>query len=222
MRAKSTRAVHVAGVIDFAEAKLLIDCGIGFLGFPLALDYHKEDLTIDAAAAIASELKGRANFFLITYLTKAQDILQLCDALSVSMVQLHGQTDLKEIEFLRQWAPKLKIIKSLIVRDDNADLLINEVQLYGPNVDLFITDTFDPATGASGATGMVNDRAVSRRLVELSHRPIILAGGLNAQNVREAIHAVRPAGVDVHTGIESSDGRKHRPKRTPPTYQPDR
>ena len=41
-------------------------------------------------------------------------------------------------------------------------------------------------------------------------KPVILAGGLNADNVREAIHAVRPAGVDVHTGIEGQDGRKQR------------
>ena len=205
---KGTRAIHVAGVNDFAEAKLLIDCGIRFLGFPLALDYHKEDLTIDAAAAIVSRLRGRANFFLITYLAKARDILQLCDALSVSMVQLHGQTDLKQIQLLRQEAPKLRIIKSLIVRNDNADLLIDEVRRFGPNVDAFITDTFDPSTGASGATGRVHDWTVSRRLVKLSDRPIILAGGLNAENVRQAIHAVRPAGVDVHTGIEGQDGRK--------------
>jgi phosphoribosylanthranilate isomerase len=124
------------------------------------------------------------------------------------MVQLHGHTDLNQIEALRQEAPKLRIIKSLIVRSDNSDLLIDELRRYGPSVDAFITDTFDPATGASGATGRVHDWTISRRLVELSNRPIILAGGLNAKNVRQAIHAVRPAGVDVHTGIEGQDGRK--------------
>jgi phosphoribosylanthranilate isomerase len=203
-----TRSIHVAGIIDFAEAKLLIDCGIRHLGFPFALDHHREDLTVEAAATIVSQLGNRANFFLITYLTKAQDIRELCDALSVSMVQLHGHTDLTQINTLRQEAPKLMIIKSLIVRNDNADFLIDELQRYGPSVDAFITDTFDPATGASGATGIVHDWTISRRLVELSSRPVILAGGLNAKNVRQAIHAVRPAGVDVHTGIEGQDGRK--------------
>jgi phosphoribosylanthranilate isomerase len=86
--------------------------------------------------------------------------------------------------------------------------LIDEVQRYGPSVDAFITDTFDPTTGASGATGRVHDWDISRRLVEVSNTPVILAGGLTAKNVRRAIHAVRPAGVDVHTGIEGRDGRK--------------
>lgn len=123
----AARSVHVAGVIDLAEAQLLIDCGVRYLGFPFVLDHHKEDLTIDAAAAIISRLRGQANFFLITYLAKAQDILQLCDALSVNMVQLHGQTELPQIQILRHKAPKMRIIKSLIVRDENADLLIDDV-----------------------------------------------------------------------------------------------
>jgi phosphoribosylanthranilate isomerase len=208
MGATDTGSIHVAGVIDFAEAQLLIDCGIKYLGFPLVLDHHKEDLTIDAAAAIVSKLRNHATFFLITYLNRAQAIRELCDALSVDMVQLHGQINLEQIQLLRQEAPKLKIIKSLIVRGGNTGPLIDEVQRFGPSVDSFITDTFDPVTRASGATGRVHDWEISRRLVELSTRPVVLAGGLNASNVRRAIHAVRPAGVDVHTGIEGQDGRK--------------
>jgi phosphoribosylanthranilate isomerase len=48
--------------------------------------------------------------------------------------------------------------------------------------------------------------------VELSPRPVILAGGLTPANVRRAIAAVRPAGVDVHTGVEDASGRKERAK----------
>jgi phosphoribosylanthranilate isomerase len=111
---------------------------------------------------------------------------------------------------LRQEAPNLRITKSLIVRGNNLSTLIDEVQRYGPSADSFITDTFDPITGASGATGRVHDWKISRRIVESSTRPVILAGGLNATKVRRAILAVRPAGVDVHSGIEGHDGRKPR------------
>jgi phosphoribosylanthranilate isomerase len=203
-----TRSIHVAGVIDLAEARLLIDCGAKYLGFPIVLGYHKEDLTTDAAAAIVSELGNRATFFLITYLNRAGAILELCRALSVNMVQLHGETDLEQIQLLKREAPHLRIIKSLIVRGSNTDSLIDEVRRYETSVDSFITDTFDPVTGASGATGKVHDWEISRRLVASSAKPLILAGGLNTGNVRQAIRTVRPAGVDVHTGIEGDDGRK--------------
>ncbi len=96
----------------------------------------------------------------------------------------------------------------LIGRSDRADAVEGQVAEFAPHVDAFITDTYDPETGASGATGRTHDWAVSRHLVELSPKPVILAGGLTASNVREAIEFVRPAGVDVHTGIERDDGRK--------------
>lgn len=203
-------SIHVAGVIDLAEAQLLVDCGVRRIGFPLVLDHHKEDLSIAEAASIVAKLKEQATFFAITYLNEAQAIADLCRELDVEMVQLHGQISLDQIQRLRETAPNLTIIKSLIVRANNTSALIDEVQRYSPSIDYFITDTFDPNTGASGATGKVHDWEISRTLVEASCKPLILAGGLNAANVRQAIHAVRPAGVDVHTGIEGPDGRKHR------------
>jgi len=202
--------IHVAGVIDLAEAKMLIDCGVQYLGFPLLLSYHREDLRADEAAAIVARLREQVSFFLITYLDTAPAIIELCRKLGVSMVQLHGEVSAAEMKVLREAWPQLRIVKSLIVRGDNYDALAGEVARFAPVVDAFITDTYDPSTGASGATGKTHDWGVSRKLVELSAKPVILAGGLNADNVGEAIRVVRPAGVDVHTGIEGPDGRKRR------------
>lgn len=209
-QARKPGFIHVAGVMDAAEAELLIDCGVEYLGFPLALAYHAEDLSREAAAAIVARLADRASFFVITYLATAAEIIALCRYLNVSTVQLHGPMAAGELRRLRAAWPELHVIKSLIVRGDNLDALAEEVGRFAPFVDAFITDTFDAETGAIGATGKAHDRAVSARLVELSPRPVILAGGLNPGNVREAIIAVQPAGVDVHTGVEGADGRKER------------
>ncbi|MGI9409899.1 MAG: phosphoribosylanthranilate isomerase [Hyphomicrobiaceae bacterium] len=200
--------IHVAGVIDAPEAELLIDCGMTRLGFPLVLDHHSEDLSVAAAADIVARYADRATFFLITYLGRADDILSLCQQLDVKMVQLHGPVTNDELQRLRTIAPDLTIIKSLVVGRDNAIALQSDVALSADCVDGFITDTFDPISGASGATGRVHDWAISRQIVVLSPKPVILAGGLNPENVASAIDAVRPAGVDVHTGLEGPDGRK--------------
>lgn len=208
--ATSTPRLHVAGVIDAEEAETLIDCGVGHLGFPLVLGHHQEDLSVDAAAAIVSRLADRAKFFLITYLNTADDVVALCRTLGVHMVQLHADVVYAEMRRLRQLAPKMKIFKSLVVRGDNFDALAREADGFAPWVDGYITDTFDPETGATGATGKTHDWSVSRYLVRASPRPVILAGGLKPDNVREAIRIVRPSGIDVHTGIEGSDGRKRR------------
>ncbi len=79
-------------------------------------------------------------------------------------------------------------------------------------VDDYITDTYDPIRKTSGDTGKTHDWGISQRLVQLSNRPVILAGGLTPDNVRMAILQVKPAGVDCHTGVEDASGRKSREK----------
>jgi phosphoribosylanthranilate isomerase len=55
---------------------------------------------------------------------------------------------------------------------------------------------------------MVHDWSISARIASTSKAPIILAGGLTPENVAQAIRAVKPWGVDVNSGVETSDGRK--------------
>ncbi len=201
-------AVHVAGIMDLDEAEMLVECGLVYLGFPVGLDYHQEDLSAAAAAAVVRQLDGRATCFVITYLASADEIVDLVERVGVKIVQLHGDISCAELGRLQQKSPNVKIIKSLIVRPTDNSELFDDVKRLARHVYAFITDTFDPATGATGATGKTHDWQVSRRLVAASPRPVILAGGLNAANVGPAIRSVRPAGVDVHTGIEGPDGRK--------------
>jgi len=202
--------IQIAGVIDAEEAEMLRRCGVRYLGFPLRLPVHREDLTEDAAAAIIRSLAPPVFGVLITYLDRASEIAALCRALGARIVQLHGDVVSEELERLKGLDPGLTVIKSLVVGTRDRDALEGMARELSPLVDAFITDTFDPATGASGATGKTHDWRVSRRLVELSERPVILAGGLTPDNVRRAILEVRPAGVDAHTGVEDASGRKSR------------
>ena len=204
--------IQIAGVIDGAEAQMLEQCGVRYLGFPLRLAVHREDLTESNAAMIIKGLAPPVFGVLITYLDKANEVAAFCHALGARIVQLHGDIDRDELKRLKTLAPTLSVIKSLVVGMHDDKTLEAMVRELSPLVDAFITDTFDPKTGASGATGKTHDWRVSRRLVELSDRPVILAGGLTPANVKRAILEVRPAGVDSHTGVEDSTGRKSREK----------
>lgn len=204
--------IQIAGIMDAAEAEMLLSCGIRYLGFPLRLPVNQEDLSETEAAAIIQGLAPSAFGVLITYLNKAVEIADFCDALGVRVVQLHGDIEIDQLQKLKQLRPGLTVIKSLVVGLHSEETLESTVAVLSANVDAYITDTFDPETGASGATGKAHDWSISRRLVELSERPVILAGGLTPDNVRQAIIEVRPAGVDVHTGVEEASGRKNRQK----------
>ena len=200
--------IQVAGVIDHQEALLLRTCGVKYLGFPLRLPVNKEDLSEEEASRIIRSLESPHYGVVITYLNKFDKILEFCKVLGARIVQLHGDIDVEQLEKVKQLDPELTIIKSLVVglhKNEDFESMIEELSPY---VDAYITDTFDPTTGASGATGKTHDWGVSRRFVELSDRPVILAGGLTPNNVKSAVVAVGPAGVDVHTGVEDTSGRK--------------
>jgi phosphoribosylanthranilate isomerase len=203
-----TRAVQVAGVRDAHEAAMLVAAGVDFLGFPLRLRDGREDLGEAHAAAIIAQLPRTVHAVAITYLERAADVIDLCATIGVRWVQLHAEVARVELVRLRELRPELNVIKSLIVRDANLAPLIQMVDDLSPCVDAFITDTFDPATGRTGATGKRHDFAISREIVRRCARPIILAGGLDPANVEEAIASVAPAAVDAHTRLEDASGAK--------------
>lgn len=188
---------------------MLVECGVDFLGFPLRINVHDEDISEEGAGKIIRSLLPPHFGVLITYLSTARDITSLCETLGASIVQLHGQVAPAELVRIREARPLLRVIKSIVIRE-GAELPTGVIDMMGDFVDAFILDTFDPATGASGATGKTHDWQLSRRIVEYSPHPVILAGGLTPENVGTAIRQVRPAGVDVHTGVENADGRKDR------------
>ena len=203
-----TNFIQIAGIIDQQEADLLTTNGVNFLGFPLRLPVNKEDLTEQEASQIIKNLEPPNFGVVISYSSTAAEAIELCDKLYSSIIQLHGPIEIEELSILKNERPDITVIKSLVIRADNIEELKTSMQSIEKYVDAFITDTYDPETGASGATGKTHNWNISKEFVELSQKPVILAGGINHENVYNAIKFVKPSGVDVHTGIENSSGRK--------------
>ncbi|HYF02645.1 MAG TPA: phosphoribosylanthranilate isomerase, partial [Patescibacteria group bacterium] len=82
--------IQVAGIIDQAEADMLVRAGVKYLGFPLRLDFHKEDVSDAAAAEIIRSLPEGHYGVLITYLDTAVEINELLLKLGTNHVQIHG------------------------------------------------------------------------------------------------------------------------------------
>lgn len=200
--------IQVAGIIDAAEADMLAECGVDWLGFPLRLTVNKEDLSEEQAAEIIAGIRRLHRGVLITYEVEAREISAFCRRLGVRTVQLHANVPATQLRTLKQSEPDLVVLKSLVVRGDNQQDLAAMVDETCEWVDMYITDTFNPVTGADGATGLVHDWTISADLVQHSPRPVMLAGGLTPDNVGTAIRTVRPAAVDAHTGLEDAAGRK--------------
>lgn len=206
------KTVQIAGIKSLSEARLLIDCGVDLLGFPLFLEDNPQDLDAEEAAEIIKQINNRVSCSVITYLNNHHKILDLCTYTNVKIVQLHGDIPTREIRELKTKAPYLTLIKSLIIGKHEPDSLKRQISELEPYCGAFITDTYDPQTGASGATGKRHDLNISRELIEFSGKPVIIAGGLTPENVYQSILFARPAAVDAHTGVEDSEGNKSSPR----------
>lgn len=201
--------IQVAGVLDADDLSNLFNVGVRYVGFPLRLGYHNPDLTEEAAADLIKTFPDNVTPILITYEENVTNLVALCQKLNVSTVQIHGDMDYTEVAALRKTCPDLILIKSLIVGRFTDIELFKQIDLYSNSVDAFITDTFDPLTGACGATGKMHNLEITKAIASYSEKPVILAGGLNADNVYDAICQTGVLAVDVHTGVEDANGKKN-------------
>jgi phosphoribosylanthranilate isomerase len=193
-------------VSTFEEAALIAECGGDAVGLTLRLPSGIHDgLTETRARAIVSALPPFVSSVVITYVDNPRDAIDLCRSVGADTLQLHGEFPERQLDLVRAALPHLKIIRAVIVTGEGA---IARAQMVQNRVDAIILDSFDPATGRCGATGRVHDWSLSRRIVESVRKPVILAGGLTPENVAAAIEQVRPWAVDVHTGVERSDGSR--------------
>lgn len=197
--------VQIAGALDFEDAINIIQAGADEIGIPVGPDLHTPELTDEKACELIRKIGKRICVVAITYLIKASEVCRLLEKLNVKRVQLHGDIPVSEVEKL---TGQVYIVKSFSIGGVPEERLAEEIIRFEPFVNAFLLDTFDKISGARGATGKTHDWNVSKQLIRKTRRPVILAGGLNADNVSIAIKEVGPAGVDAHTRLENSQGRK--------------
>lgn len=196
--------VQIAGVSSIEEALAAEQAGADALGFTLRLPTGiHDDLTEAKARSIIAALPPFITSVVITYVKAAREAVDLSRYLGATALQLHGEFPVHELPLVRAALPHLKIIRAVHVADATA---IAQARSLERHVDALILDTYDAATGRHGATGKTHDWAISREIVAKARVPIILAGGLTPDNVDDAIGAVQPWGVDVHTGVEDANG----------------
>jgi phosphoribosylanthranilate isomerase len=99
--------------------------------------------------------------------------------------------------------PEVRVMRSIPVVDSGSVAI---ARAYEGIADFLLLDSHDPGDRQVGALGRTHDWTISRRIVDSVNVPVILAGGLGADNVAAAIAAVGPAGVDSKTKTDHADG----------------
>jgi phosphoribosylanthranilate isomerase len=200
--------IQVAGVSSLEEALFCATVGVDAVGFTLDIPSGIHDgLTRQRARRIIEKLPAGLNAVIITYLHEAAHLHGLLEDVGGDAVQLHGTISKEELTAFRRLHPSVKTIGRITVRDERS--IEEATRMSADLYDALILDSWDPRSGRIGATGLVHDWSISAEIVRRSSVPIILAGGLNPNNVSEAVIKVSPKGVDAHTGIENPDGTRN-------------
>lgn len=148
----------------------------------------------------------------LTVETDLELIRRFASVLRPDILHLCGDTDRvgpEDVADLRAWSRRsgqpLELMQAIGVAGPEA---VDLAKAFEPHVDWIILDSVTEAVEGIGAAGVVHDWDVSRRIVEETTIPVVLAGGLGPDNVADAVAAVQPAGVDslTRTNHYRSDG----------------
>ncbi|MFW5972805.1 MAG: phosphoribosylanthranilate isomerase [Bacteroidota bacterium] len=190
--------IKICGLTSLADARYCAGAGADYLGF-VFYESSPRSVSSDVVREIASWVHGPE--IVGVFVDERPDVInRIAEEAQLTMVQLHGD---ESVETCR--AIERPVIKAFRVRErDTADSLSGQMARYSDDVTHFLLDTF--RSDQPGGTGRTFDWTVAAELARVF--PVILSGGLNRHNVRTAIESVRPAGVDVSSGVESSPGVK--------------
>lgn len=185
-------AVKVCGLTCIEDAQLAWELGAAALGFVFHTASPRA-VTVAQAAAIRAELPEEAVCVGVFVDQGTNEIREVAEAVGLSAIQLHGRETPELASSLG-----LPVFKAIRAEDADAGYLRTF------RVAAFLLDATHPSL--TGGTGQRADWNTARELA-LAY-PLILAGGLHPGNVREALDAVCPRGLDLSSGLEAAPGRK--------------
>jgi len=186
--------VKICGIRSLEEAEAALDEGADALGFnfwPKSPRY----ITPRSASEIIARLSPMASTVGVFVNEDAGRILEIATDLQLSAVQLHGDES-------PDFCARLSSIKTIKAIRVGQDFDLGMIERYSVAMILLDSDI----KGSYGGTGRRFDWRIAVEAKRLA--PIILAGGINTENVWDAITHVRPAAIDVCSGVEAEPGRK--------------
>lgn len=197
--------IKICGVKTYDDAMAIIDAGadiIGFNFYPKSPRYITPGDCMRLTVRLETALRDRlAKVMLVGVFVNSErdNIHAIFRDCHLDMIQLSGDEPPSVLEYLGERA--FKVIRPTTIEELEATLESYPRRKLSP---AWMVDTYK--VGEYGGTGQPAHWDLARQLAR--KMPIILAGGLRADNVGEAIRYVNPYGVDVASGVESAPGVK--------------
>jgi phosphoribosylanthranilate isomerase len=189
--------VKICGLTRLEDARLAVESGAWAIGMIFHPDSPRQ-VDVEQAAEIATALRRRCEIVGVFVNAPLDDVLRVVGNVPLTMLQLHGD---EGPSYCAEAARRtgLKTIKAVRAKDAH---VVRSLSTY--QTDFHMIDAYVP--GTYGGTGERFDWELAA--AHPGDAPLILSGGLTAENVGEALTLTQPYAVDVASGVEASPGIK--------------
>ena len=198
--------VKICGLATEAGLEAALACGADMVGF-VFFDKSPRHISLELAASLSRQTGNRACKVLLTVDAGDATLAAAIAALDPGLLQLHGNETPERVASIRARFG-LPVMKAIAIGEAKD---LSNVPLFDAVADYLLFDAKPlRSTGRPGGNG----ESFDWRLLGMieTKKPWLLAGGLNAANVADALAQTRAQGVDVSSGVESAAGKKDRHK----------
>ncbi|WP_419774402.1 phosphoribosylanthranilate isomerase [Halarcobacter sp.] len=209
--------VKICGMTSQEDIDICRDNGVDIVGFLLQPPSNKLDrvdmLEMNVAKELIEYVPKSMNSCLLIHFKDVEKVISTITALNPDMIQIQKQStlNLNDLKNIKENFPDIKIIKTFnIEKEVNLEELLKTIKVYTDSqvIDFILVDS------EKGGSGKTHDWKQSSEIVSrVKPFPVMLAGGLTPENIKDAISKVNPSGIDVMSGVnqnnsKSKDGTK--------------
>ena len=195
--------VKICGITREEDLAVAVAAGADAVGFLVGVPSSPRNLTLKRAEKLLRQVPIFVDSVVVTAPQNIEGLAKICERLKPIAIQIHGKKQLEASE-IREIIRNTRLIKTIYVNPAAlSETTIKDSKIF----DAILLDSF--TRGQYGGTGRIHDWKLSRQIREaVAPTPVILAGGLKPENVKEAILTVQPYAVDVASGVELRPGIK--------------
>lgn len=197
--------IKICCISSQEEAALAVRSGADALGLVGHMPSGPGVISDAQIKGIAETVPPPIATFLLTSETQVEAIIQHQQKVRTNTIQIVDALSHGSYQEIRKALPGVKLVQVIHVVDESS---LDEAKSVARDVDAILLDSGNPNLSVKelGGTGRVHNWEISRKIREAIDKPLFLAGGLNPENVREAIQTVVPFGVDICSGVRT-DGK---------------
>jgi len=195
--------IKICCISSIPEAQTAIETGADAIGLVAKMPSGPGPISDELIYRIAQSVPPLIGTFLLTSETSAEEIIKHQKRTQTNTIQIVDLLSDGTYFQIKEALPFIKIVQVIHVIDTNSvDLAIKLSEI----VDALLLDSGNPNLKIKelGGTGRVHNWALSRQIRDNSKCPVILAGGLKPENIRQAIEEVNPFAVDICSGVRTN------------------